>query len=128
MNSVLNAIRLEDRLVESGFVRDSLAIIRGLSHRSIRDTKGKLLALGTSAIEVGVDFRCDYLLFEALEAASFLQRFGRVGRHGPGKAIVLVPPNAFQAAAAISLPSRQATRRWPWQPETCPGSSLPSTA
>jgi len=101
VNSVLNAIRLEDRLVESGFVRDSLAIIRGLSHRSIRDTKGKLLALGTSAIEVGVDFRCDYLLFEALEAASFLQRFGRVGRHGPGKAIVLVPPNAFHAMRSL---------------------------
>lgn len=72
VNSVLNAIRLEDRLVESGFTRNSLAIIRGLSHRAIRDTRGKLLALGTSAIEVGVDFRCDYLLFEASEAASFL--------------------------------------------------------
>jgi CRISPR-associated helicase Cas3 len=101
VNTVLNAIRLEDRLVESGFTRNSLAIIRGLSHRAIRDTRGKLLALGTSAIEVGVDFRCDYLLFEALEAASFLQRFGRVGRHGPGKAIVLVPPNAFQGMSTL---------------------------
>ncbi len=101
VSSVLNAIRLEDRLVESGFSRDSLAIIRGLSHRAIRDRRGKLLALGTSAIEVGVDFRCDYLLFEALEAASFLQRFGRVGRHGPGKAVVLVPPNAFQGMSAL---------------------------
>lgn len=96
VNSVLSAIRLEDRLVDSGFARDALAVIRGLSHRAIRDTKGKLLALGTSAIEVGVDFHCDYLFFEASEAASFLQRFGRVGRNRPGKAIVLVPPNAFQ--------------------------------
>ena len=103
VNSVLNAIRLEDRLVESGFPRNTLAIIRGLSHRAIRDTRAKLLALGTSAIEVGMDFRCDYLLFEALEAASFLQRFGRVGRHGPGKAIVLVPPNAFQGM--ITMPA-----------------------
>jgi CRISPR-associated helicase Cas3 len=101
LNSVLNAIRLEDRLVESGFPRDALAIIRGLSHRAIRDTKGKLLALGTSAIEVGVDFRCDYLLFEASEAASFLQRFGRVGRHRSGKAVVLVPPNAFQGMSGL---------------------------
>jgi CRISPR-associated helicase Cas3 len=101
VNSVLNGIRLEDRLVESGFPRDSLAIIRGLSHRAVRDTKGRLLALGTSAIEVGVDFRCDYLLFEASEAASFLQRFGRVGRHRPGKAIVLVPPNAFQGMSGL---------------------------
>lgn len=95
VNSVVNAIRLEDRLVDAGFSRDSLAVIRGLSNRAIRDTKGKLLALGTSAIEVGVDFHCDYLLFEASEAASFLQRFGRVGRHRPGIAIILAPPNAF---------------------------------
>lgn len=101
VNSVLNAIRLEDRLVESGFPRESLAIIRGLSHRAIRDTKRKLLAVGTSAIEVGVDFRCDYLLFEASEAASFLQRFGRVGRHRPGKAIALVPPNVFQGMSVL---------------------------
>jgi hypothetical protein len=101
VNSVLSAIRLEDRLVESGFSRDVLAIIRGLSHRAIRDTKGKLLAIGTSAIEVGVDFRCDYLLFEAWEAASFLQRFGRVGRHRPGKAIILMPPNAFAGISTL---------------------------
>lgn len=101
VNSVVNAIRLEDRLVEAGFARESLAIIRGLSHRAIRQTRGKLLALGTSAIEVGVDFRCDYLIFEALDAASFLQRFGRVGRHRPGKAIILVPPNAFEGMSQL---------------------------
>ncbi len=109
VNSVLNAIRLEDRLVESGFSRDSLAIIRGLSHREIRDRRGKLLALGTSAIEVGVDFRCNYLLFEASEAASFLQRFGRVGRHGSGTAIALVPPNAFQGMSALPSEVDRAT-------------------
>ncbi|MCI0409139.1 MAG: hypothetical protein L0191_11360, partial [Acidobacteria bacterium] len=49
----------------------------------------------------GVDFRCDYLLFEASEAASFLQRFGRVGRHRSGKAVVLVPPNAFQGMSGL---------------------------
>ncbi len=101
VNSVLSAIRLEDRLVEAGFDRNSLAIIRGLSHRAIRETRGKLLALGTSAIEVGVDFGCDYLLFEAAEAASFLQRFGRVARHRPGKAIALVPPNSFQGMTLL---------------------------
>jgi CRISPR-associated endonuclease/helicase Cas3 len=103
LNSVLNAIRLEDRLAESGISRNSLAIIRGLSHRDIRCSKNKLLALGTSAIEVGVDFRCDYLLFEAFESASFLQRFGRVGRHRPGKATILAPPNAFKGMT--DLPS-----------------------
>lgn len=95
VDSVVNAIRLEDKLVEAGFARNALAIIRGLSNRDIRSTRGKLLALGTSAIEVGVDFHCDYLLFEATEAASFMQRFGRVGRHQTGRAIALVAPNVY---------------------------------
>lgn len=95
LNSVVNAIRLEDRLVEEGFERSNLAIIRGLSAREVRDTKGKLLAIGTSAIEVGIDFKCDYLIFEAGEAASFMQRFGRVGRHTPGTAYVLCGANVL---------------------------------
>jgi CRISPR-associated helicase Cas3 len=103
VNSVFTAIRLEDRLVEEGFQRDSLRIIRGLSNRAIRQTTASLLAIGTSAIEVGIDFDADYLLFEASEAPSFLQRFGRVGRHRPGKAFAIVPPNAF--AGMKELPS-----------------------
>lgn len=95
VNSVVNAISLEDKLVDNGISRESLAIIRGLSNRNIRSTAGKLLAIGTSAIEVGVDFKCDYLLFEATDAASFMQRFGRVGRHRPGTAIALVPPSVY---------------------------------
>ncbi len=94
LNSVVNAIRLEDRLVEEGFDRDALLIIRGLSSRKIRErNENKILAIGTSAIEVGIDFKCDYLIFEAGEAASFMQRFGRVGRHKPGAAYVLCGPN-----------------------------------
>jgi CRISPR-associated helicase Cas3 len=94
VNSVVNAIRLEDRLVEEGFDRENLLIIRGLSSRKIRKRdERKIIAIGTSAIEVGIDFKCDYLIFEASEAASFMQRFGRVGRHGPGKAYVVCPNN-----------------------------------
>jgi len=95
VSSVINAIRLEDRLVEEGFDRSELAIIRGLTSRALRSTAGKLIAIGTSAIEVGVDFHCDWLIFEASEAASFMQRFGRVGRHGPGTAIILCPNNVL---------------------------------
>ncbi len=101
VNSVVNAIRLEDRLVEEGFQRGEMAIIRGLSAREVRDTKGKLLAIGTSAIEVGIDFQCDYLIFEAGEAASFMQRFGRVGRHSPGVAYVLSPQNVLLGIEAL---------------------------
>jgi len=102
VNSVVNAIRLEDRLVEEGLLqRDKIAIIRGLSARDVRKTEGKLLAIGTSAIEVGIDFHCDYLIFEASEAASFMQRFGRVGRHSPGVAYVLCPSNVLTGIEAM---------------------------
>ena len=101
VSSVVNAIRLEDRLVEEGFCsRADLAIVRGLSSREVRNTEGKLLVIGTSAIEVGVDFECDWLIFEASEAASFMQRFGRVGRHGQGKAIILCPNNVLVGLAS----------------------------
>jgi hypothetical protein len=94
VNSVINAIRLEDRLVEEGFDREELLIIRGLSSRRIRQRDDrKTLAIGTAAIEVGIDFKCDYLVFEASEAASFMQRFGRVGRHQSGTAYILCPQN-----------------------------------
>lgn len=94
VNSVINAIRLEDRLVEEGFDREELLIIRGLSSRGIRQRDDrKTLAIGTAAIEVGIDFKCDYLVFEASEAASFMQRFGRVGRHQSGTAYIFCPQN-----------------------------------
>jgi len=96
LSSVVDAIRLEDVLCEKYQLRrEDLAIIRGLSSRSIRNIEGKLLVIGTSAVEVGVDFHCRYLVFEARDATSFLQRFGRVGRHEPGVSIVLCEPNAY---------------------------------
>jgi CRISPR-associated endonuclease/helicase Cas3 len=39
------------------------------------------LVLGTSTIDVGVDFKINFLIFESLDAGSFIQRLGRLGRH-----------------------------------------------
>jgi CRISPR-associated endonuclease/helicase Cas3 len=39
------------------------------------------LLLGTSTIDVGVDFRINFLVFEGADAGNFIQRFGRIGRH-----------------------------------------------
>ena len=39
------------------------------------------LVLGTSTIDVGVDFKINLLLFESADAGSFIQRLGRLGRH-----------------------------------------------
>ena len=101
LNSVVNAIGLEDALVGAGIRREDIAPIRGLSARSSRDTRGKLVVIGTSAIEVGIDFQADYLIFEAGDAASFMQRFGRIGRHRVGKAYLLC--SYREAAALLSL-------------------------
>ncbi|MEM2890677.1 MAG: type I-D CRISPR-associated helicase Cas3' [Candidatus Hadarchaeum sp.] len=37
--------------------------------------------IGTSTVDVGVDFKINLLIFEAVDASSFIQRFGRLGRH-----------------------------------------------
>ena len=84
--SVLSAIALEDALAGRGIRHDEIGVYRGLSSRAIRAMDGKSLVIGTSALEVGVDFKTTRLLFEAASASSFAQRLGRVGRHQPGRA------------------------------------------
>jgi CRISPR-associated endonuclease/helicase Cas3 len=39
------------------------------------------LVLGTSTIDVGVDFKINFLIFESADAGNFVQRLGRLGRH-----------------------------------------------
>ncbi|HHY94793.1 MAG TPA: DEAD/DEAH box helicase [Firmicutes bacterium] len=56
----------------------------------------RAVLISTSAVEVGVDFHADTIITEECEANSFLQRFGRVGRHGKGsKAIVFVSGDVY---------------------------------
>ncbi len=101
LNSVVNAIALEDALVESGIPRTEIAPIRGLSAKTSRDVSGKTLVIGTAAIEVGIDFKTDYLIFEAGDQASFMQRFGRLGRHSIGQAFLLATPRECEAVKSI---------------------------
>ena len=101
LNSVVNAIALEDALVEAGIPRTAIAPIRGLSARSSRDVRGKMLVIGTAAIEVGIDFKTDYLIFEAGNQASFMQRFGRLGRHSTGQAFLLAKPRECEAVKSL---------------------------
>src|SRR2546423_2617680 len=54
----------------------------GLTHRDERRASyGKNILVGTTTVDIGVDFDINYLIFEAWNAGSFLQRFGRLGRH-----------------------------------------------
>lgn len=48
----------------------------------------RAVLISTSAVEVGVDFHADVLITEECEGNSFLQRFGRVGRHGGGSKVI----------------------------------------
>jgi len=102
VNSVVNAIDLEDSLRGAEFDQDEIVPMRGLIARTERRLNPRqLVVIGTSAVEVGVDFRTDYLLFEATDATSFMQRLGRAGRHGPG--IVFLLGDAREYHAMLSL-------------------------
>lgn len=54
----------------------------GLASREERqESYHKDILVGTSTVDIGVDFHINYLIFEATSSGSFLQRFGRLGRH-----------------------------------------------
>jgi CRISPR-associated endonuclease/helicase Cas3 len=56
------------------------------------------LIIGTSTIDVGIDFDINLLIFEATGAGNFLQRFGRLGRVRRNE----VPFDSYQAHALLS--------------------------
>ncbi|NJO85096.1 MAG: type I-D CRISPR-associated helicase Cas3' [Blastochloris sp.] len=83
VNSVVSAMRLEQllapRLQAEGL---TVAANTGLNPRAARRASYTAdVLIGTSTVDVGVDFRINLLMFEAPSAATFLQRLGRLGRH-----------------------------------------------
>lgn len=83
VNSVAQAKRLVQRL-RGEFAKHGLTIGEntGLTSRTQRSTSYSCdLLIGTSTIDVGVDFQINFLLFESRDAGTFLQRLGRLGRH-----------------------------------------------
>jgi CRISPR-associated helicase Cas3 len=73
-------------------IDEEVGRIHGFIPKDVREEmRGKRVVVGTSSIEVGVDFDREGLIFEANNAPSFLQRFGRVGRHRKGVAIAVLP-------------------------------------
>ncbi len=81
--SVATARRLHTRLKEY-FQPYGITVGEntGLTHREDRRAAfEKDILVGTSTVDIGVDFRINYLIFEAFNDGSFLQRFGRLGRH-----------------------------------------------
>lgn len=83
VNSVAQAKRLVQRL-RGEFTQHGLTIGEntGLTSRTQRSASYDCdLLIGTSTIDVGVDFQINFLLFESRDAGTFLQRLGRLGRH-----------------------------------------------
>ncbi len=100
VNSVAAAHRLVERL-QPAFAREHLTVMpnTGLTGAAMRKASREAdLLVGTSTVDVGVDFRINFLVFESRDASTFLQRLGRLGRHesdGHG--------HAFEAFAAHAL-------------------------
>lgn len=60
------------------------------------------LVIGTSTIDVGVDFKINFLIFESSDAGNFIQRLGRLGRHdGYEKNGHLISFDGFNAYALV---------------------------
>jgi CRISPR-associated endonuclease/helicase Cas3 len=103
VNSVATAYRLAAKLKPlmntEGF---TVALNTGLTSDDLKAVSLESdLLIATSTVDVGVDFRINFLVFESRDAGTFLQRLGRLGRHnndGRGhtfttyQAHALVPP------------------------------------
>ncbi len=87
--SVATARRLYGRLYDYFEKQRGITVGEntGLTNRHERRAAlEKQILVGTSTVDIGIDFRINYLVFEASNAGSFLQRFGRLGRHEGFKA------------------------------------------
>ena len=84
---ILNSIAAVKRLVpffQALFQAYGLTVGEntGLSGKTAREQSlAADLVLGTSTIDVGVDFKINFLIFESSDAGNFIQRLGRLGRH-----------------------------------------------
>ncbi|MEL7038570.1 MAG: type I-D CRISPR-associated helicase Cas3' [Cyanobacteria bacterium J06592_8] len=102
---ILNSVALVSRVTEQLKKLLPNVIVREISGRIDRKTREKIqaelkdsihpvLVIGTSAVDVGVDFKSHLLICEGSDSATVIQRLGRLGRH-PGfssyQAIVFIP-------------------------------------
>ena len=106
LNSVVTARRVAHMLdIQLKQYRIKVGEVTGLTDdvRRREAMQEADLIVGTSTIDVGVDFNISLLIFETIDAGSFLQRLGRLGR-------VRQDEKAFDRYEAHTLFSSQA----PW--------------
>lgn len=83
LNSIASVKRLTPLFAEA-FAKHGLTVGEntGLSSKTVKERSlSSDLVLGTSTIDVGVDFKINFLIFESADSGSFIQRLGRLGRH-----------------------------------------------
>ncbi len=93
VNSVVFSEQLSEILIEK-YGSDNVGVVNGFVPHDLRERKE--LTVGTSAVEVGVDFDIKNLVFEGTNAGSFIQRLGRCGRHRVGRAVAFIPVGAYR--------------------------------
>lgn len=115
-NSVFTAKKLHaylrEALADTGITLGENTGLTGQEERN-RSLEQDLV-VATSTVDVGVDFRINFLVFESLNAGSFIQRLGRLGRHkgfGTYKAISLLPQFIVERFEA-QYQDRQKVSRW----------------
>lgn len=94
-NSVFAAKRIVKILKDALGSNLSIGENTGLTGVEVRkESMDAQLIVATSTVDVGVDFAINFLIYESLDAGSFIQRLGRLGRHegfSVYRAIALVP-------------------------------------
>jgi len=103
VNSIAFCIKLAQRLAEElGEARVSQVHSLVPSHQR----RHAEVTVGTSALEVGIDFDVASILLEAGDAPAFIQRVGRAARHREAEGIAVIPSEAalyFKEHAPPSL-------------------------
>jgi CRISPR-associated helicase Cas3 len=123
LSSVMTCLRLQEALEET--YQGKVTAIHGLVPPGARPknrTDFRPIVVGTSAIEVGVDFDASSLIIEAADYSTFIQRLGRGARHNSCCATCFLPE--------IYLPSikkrlREGARVTPNELNSAVGESLP---
>jgi CRISPR-associated endonuclease/helicase Cas3 len=84
---ILNSVAAVKRLLpffQTLFATQGLKVSEntGLSGKTVKEQSLEAdLVIGTSSIDVGVDFQINFLIFESSDGGNFIQRLGRLGRH-----------------------------------------------
>ena len=120
LDSVAGAMALAQTLREQ-FPKIPVGEVHGFTSDQEREAAlQRPFTIGTSTIEVGIDFKDatgkDILVFEARTASQFIQRFGRLGRHAkahdiPNWSIALVPEYVYHFLSGKLASDQQSTRQ-----------------